>query len=179
MTAYGAADLARSFRTVRANTIIVAEEIPEDRYGFQATPAVRSVAQMLAHVAVAPRGMQRIHAEGVTLYEFSRFAAALERRRAEEAALTSKAEILEVLRQEGVSFAAWLESLSDATLAERVEFPPPVQPSSKTRFEMLLSVKEHEMHHRSQLMLIQRLLGQVPHLTRRIEERMAQRQQQP
>ena len=31
---------------------------------------------------------------------------------------------------------------------------------------MLLSVKEHEMHHRAQLMLIERLLGIVPHGTR-------------
>jgi uncharacterized damage-inducible protein DinB len=31
---------------------------------------------------------------------------------------------------------------------------------------MLLGVKEHEMHHRGQLMLIQRLLGMVPPLTR-------------
>ena len=34
------------------------------------------------------------------------------------------------------------------------------------RFEMLLGTKEHEMHHRGQLMLIERLLGIVPHLTR-------------
>ena len=39
-------------------------------------------------------------------------------------------------------------------------------PPTKTRFEMLLSVKEHEMHHRAQLMVSQRLLGQVPPLTR-------------
>ena len=42
-----------------------------------------------------------------------------------------------------------------------------MQPSQKTRFEMLLGVKEHEMHHRGQLMLIERMLGIVPHLTRR------------
>jgi uncharacterized damage-inducible protein DinB len=36
---------------------------------------------------------------------------------------------------------------------------------------MLLSVKEHEMHHRGQLMLIERILGIVPHLTRRMQER--------
>jgi uncharacterized damage-inducible protein DinB len=40
---------------------------------------------------------------------------------------------------------------------------------------MLLSPKEHEMHHRGQLMLIQRLLGLKPHLTRQMEERTAQR----
>jgi uncharacterized damage-inducible protein DinB len=36
---------------------------------------------------------------------------------------------------------------------------------------MLLGVKEHEIHHRGQLMLIERLLGIVPHLTRRQQAR--------
>jgi uncharacterized damage-inducible protein DinB len=31
---------------------------------------------------------------------------------------------------------------------------------------MLLGTKEHEMHHRAQLTVIERLLGIVPHLTR-------------
>ena len=53
-----------------------------------------------------------------------------------------------------------------ASLAEHVSFPAPIKPPSKSRMEMLLSVKEHEMHHRGQLMLIERLLGIVPHLTR-------------
>jgi uncharacterized damage-inducible protein DinB len=38
---------------------------------------------------------------------------------------------------------------------------------------MLLSVKEHEMHHRGQLMLTERLLGITPHLTREQEVRRA------
>ena len=40
---------------------------------------------------------------------------------------------------------------------------------------MILSVKEHEMHHRGQLMLVERLLGIVPHLTREREARMAEK----
>jgi uncharacterized damage-inducible protein DinB len=40
---------------------------------------------------------------------------------------------------------------------------------------MLLSPKEHEMHHRGQLMLMQRMIGLTPHLTRQMAERMAQR----
>ena len=51
--------------------------------------------------------------------------------------------------------------------------PPGAGPEAKTRIEMLMSVKEHEMHHRSQLMLIQRLLGQVPPLTRQRQAQMA------
>ena len=42
---------------------------------------------------------------------------------------------------------------------------------------MLLSPKEHEMHHRAQLMVMQRMIGLVPHLTRQMQERIAQRQQ--
>jgi len=44
---------------------------------------------------------------------------------------------------------------------------------------MLLSAKEHEMHHRAQLMLIERLLGIVPHLTRQMQAWIAEMQANP
>ncbi len=53
------------------------------------------------------------------------------------------------------------------------QIPAGMTPPNKTRFEMLLSTKEREMHHRGQLILIERMLGIVPHLTRRMQERMA------
>ena len=43
MIAYGAAELANSFRTVRKNTIQVAEDIPETQYGFVAATGVWSI----------------------------------------------------------------------------------------------------------------------------------------
>ncbi len=46
--------------------------------------------------------------------------------------------------------------------------------TEKTRFERFLGAKEHEMHHRAQLMLIERQLGIVPHITRRSNEQIAQ-----
>ena len=52
--------------------------------------------------------------------------------------------------------------------------PPGANPPSKSRFEMILSVKEHEMHHRGQLMLIERIVGIVPHLTREMQARHAE-----
>jgi len=56
---------------------------------------------------------------------------------------------------------------------DRDRITPGMTPPSKTRFEMLLGTKEHEMHHRGQLMPIERMLGIVPHLTRRTQARMA------
>jgi uncharacterized damage-inducible protein DinB len=174
MTYYGAKDLAESFRTVRKNTILVAEEIPEDRYAFQAAPETRTVAQTLYHVAAAPKLQQQIHAtERRTTLEGFDFPAVMRRLIAEEQTPRSKAQIIALLREDGERWAAWMEQLSDGFLAERVQYPAGMTPASKTRFEMILGVKEHEMHHRGQLMVIERMLGIVPHLTRQMQDRMA------
>jgi hypothetical protein len=61
MNYYGAKELADSLRTVRKNTLIIAEEIPEDRYGFRAAPETRTVAQLLTHIAVVKRMPEQIH----------------------------------------------------------------------------------------------------------------------
>lgn len=52
---YGGKEFATAFRTVRKNTIQVAEDIPQSSYGFSAAPDVRTVGQMLTHIAVSTR----------------------------------------------------------------------------------------------------------------------------
>src|SRR5437764_5284258 len=148
MHGYGSKDLARSFRTVRANTITIAEEIPEDKYGFRVAEGTRSVAETLAHLATGTAWSQDMHGQRVTAVEFGLFMAAMQRATAAAAALTTKAHILDALRTEGDKFAAFLESFPEEALSERVKYPEGMQPPDKSRFEMLLSAKEHEMHHR-------------------------------
>ena len=177
MKYYSGQDMARSFRTVRNNTIRVAEDIPEEQYGFRAAPETNTVAQTLAHIASAPRWAKSMHSLLITHPDAATFRAGHEEVMKYQATLTTKAQILEALRAGGEEFASWLETLSDETLAERVYFPEGAQPPSKTRFEMLLSPKEHEMHHRAQLMLVERMLGIVPHLTREQQARMAAMEQ--
>jgi uncharacterized damage-inducible protein DinB len=172
MSIYGGKELASAFRTVRKNTIQVAEDIPEDKYGFVAAPEVRSVASMLTHVAIATRISEELHKKGLTTLVGFDFFGMLDKFKAEEAKGRSKAEILALLRTEGEQFAAWLETLTPEFLAEDVTEPD--GKTTKTRFEGLLGAKEHEMHHRAQVMLIERQLGIVPHLTRRSQERAAQ-----
>lgn len=169
MTPYGAKEMAAAFRIVRRNTLAVAEEIPEDKYGYRATPDIRSIGEMLAHIAASTPGWQEMHSARSTVFEFPAFMEMMARRTERENALRTRPDIVEALHSSGDEFASWLEGLSEEVLQEHVTFPPPVEPSSKSRLEMLLSVKEHEMHHRAQLMLIERLLGIVPHLTRQRE----------
>ena len=172
MTGYGGKELAEAFRTVRKNTIQIAEDIPEAKYSFEAAPEVRSVGRMLTHVAISTRIWEEVHKKRLTSLADFDFLGAIDRFNAEESKPRTKAEIVALLRSEGGNFAAWVETLTPEVLAETVTEPD--GKTSKSRFERLLGAKEHEMHHRGQLMLIERQLGIVPHLTRQFNERMAQ-----
>jgi uncharacterized damage-inducible protein DinB len=117
------------------------------------------------------RSCRRLKLKTLAGFDFMSFAGPIG---AEEQKTFTKAEIIQRLRNAGEEFAAWAESLSDDFLGEVVTMPPGAQPPTRTRFDMIVSVKEQEMHHRGQLMLVERLLGIVPHLTREMQARMAQ-----
>jgi uncharacterized damage-inducible protein DinB len=175
MTIYGAKELANSFQTVRKNTIPIAEEIPESQYGFVAAEGVRSVAELLAHIALAPRIWIDINgADRVSDMGRIDFMSILRRQREAEQQPRTKAQLLDLLKTEGEKCQTFLNSLSDSLLAESVVMPGQ---ADRTRLEGLMGLKEHEMHHRGQLMLIERMLGMVPHLTRQFNERVRQMEQ--
>ena len=175
---YDAKNLAQSFRTVRKNTIQIAEEIPENQYDFRAAEGTRTVAETLKHIAVSTGWPMRVHGEHITALHIGLFGEVMAATAAAEAKLHTKADILKALHDNGEQFATFVEGLSDDVLAETVAMPPQANEPPKTRFEMLLGSKEHEMHHRGQLMLVERMLGITPHLTRQMQERMAALQQQ-
>lgn len=178
MTYYGGRELAAGFRTVRSNTIKIAEEIPEDSYGFKAADTTRAVGQLLTHIALGPGFQSHIHQNGIDDLMKVNFPQLMQQAAAEEAKARTKAEIIALLQSEGEKFASYLESVPEDVLTQQVAMPPGGPAPTKSRFEMLLSPKEHEMHHRGQLMMIQRMLGMTPHLTRAMQERMARAAQQ-
>jgi uncharacterized damage-inducible protein DinB len=174
MNYYAAKELADSFRTVRKNTLIIAHDLPQEKYAFRAAPDTRSPGELLTHIALAHNFQYQFHAteRGTTLVGFD-FPSIMKRLAAEEKEPRSKDQILEMLRSSGEKWAGWVQGLTEDFLAEQVQMASGMTPASKCRFEMILSVKEHEMHHRGQLMLIERLLGIVPHMTREMQSRMA------
>jgi uncharacterized damage-inducible protein DinB len=165
LTIYDGKDFARQFRVVRNNTLQIAQDIPESNYGFVPAPGCRAVGALLTHIAVAPRMWYEVHGKQrvktLVGFDFVRLGSEVQ---AEEVKSRTKAEIRD-------KFAGWLETLTPEFLAEMI--PVADGSGTKSRFEQLLGAKEHEMHHRGQLMLIERNLGIVPHLTRQAEERMA------
>ena len=173
MQGYDAKSLGRAFRTVRKNTIQIAEEIPADQYAFRPAEGTRSVADTLRHIAISPMWGIHVHGKRLTQLSFDMFRDGMAHQAAQEAELKTKDDIVKALHRNGEEFAAFVDGLTDEVLAEVVSFGPVADIPGKTRFEMLLSSKEHEMHHRAQLMVVERMLGIVPHLTRQMQERMA------
>ncbi len=175
MAHYGSKELAQSFRTVRKNTLEAARDVPGDKYDFRPTPDCRSVEKLLAHIALSYRFQHRVHAvEKLSSMVGFDFPAMMSELGAKEAEPRTKSQVIAMLEDEGEIWATFLDGVSDEFLAETVSFPPEFSQPPKSRLEMILSVKEHEMHHRGQVMLVQRMLGIVPHLTREREARMAQ-----
>src|SRR5688500_16802640 len=150
-------------RAVRVNTILIAGDIPESKYSFRATPQTRSVAETLVHIAWLWTADRLMHEERrLDSLEGFDFPALLETSAAEERIARSRAEIIELLRVEGDRAARWVEALSEAFMSERVRLPGG---GSVTRFEMVLGTKEHELQHRAQLTVLERLMGIVPRFT--------------
>ncbi len=175
MTHYGSKELAQSFRTVRKNTLETARDIPEDKYDFRPTPENKSVEKLLTHIALSYRFQYQLQAvEKRSTMEGFDFQAVMAELGAKEAEPRTKSQVLALLEDEGEIWATFLDDVSDEFLAETVSFPPEFSQPPKSRLELILSVKEHEMHHRGQVMLVQRMLGIVPHLTRQREARTAQ-----
>ena len=170
MVNYGGKELANAFLTVRGNTIRIADEIPEDKYDFVPAPGVRTVSELLRHIAFSTLLHFDFHRDRrVSTLQGYDFGALMGRMHGEASKPRSKADVLSLLRQTGDEFAAWLESLDASFLNET--FTDPTGQNPRSRFEQLMSAKEHEMHHRGQLMLAERMLGITPHLTRQMEER--------
>jgi len=174
MTYYGAKEIAASFRTVRNNTLKIAEEIPEDKYSFRPAEGSRTIAQTVIHISNGAKFAFAIHRDDVrSTMEGFNFMAFIQPIAASEQEQMTKAQIIARLTAAGDEFESWVGGLSDEFLGQTVSMPPGANQPPRTRFEMLISVKEHEMHHRGQLMLMERLIGITPHLTRENETRRA------
>src|SRR6202007_2943629 len=94
LTVYDGKDFARQFRVVRNNTLQIAEDIPEPKYGFVPAPGSRAVSAFLIHIAVSPRMWFEVHGrqkvKTLVGFDFEKLSNEV---RAEEARSRSKADI--------------------------------------------------------------------------------------
>ena len=154
MNYYGGKELAAAFRTVRKNTIQIAEDMPENKYDFKPSPESRTIGQTLAHIAVATTVSDACcTASGSDRHEKIDFAEYMKKVGAEEAKPRTRPRWSRCSRIGREVRGAARVAPTIRSCAESWPAPAP-EPPSRTRFDMVLAAKEHEMHHRAQLMLI-------------------------
>src|SRR6266699_1011571 len=101
MIGYGGSELANAFRTVRKNTVLIAEDIHEEKYECVASPGVRSGSARLRHIAYAPRVQTDLHRERrLTPLKGYDLTAITAKAAAEEKQPSYKPEIIALLRTE-------------------------------------------------------------------------------
>src|SRR5258706_13207479 len=103
MNPYGTQQLASALRTVRKNTILVAEDIPEESYGYRVTPDSRSVAETLLHIAAASQLDYHVHGKErvFAIEDFSIFGTLLKESPMHEYLPYSNVQIVYMLHTEG------------------------------------------------------------------------------
>ena len=86
MTYYGGKELAAAYRTVRKNTIQIAEDIPENKYDFTAAPDTRSIGRTLVHIALSSGFQHHIQSNKIGDLKLVNFTELMQKFGAEEAA---------------------------------------------------------------------------------------------
>lgn len=134
-----------------ANRLIaLAEEFPEDKYDFKASPEVRSFREQLLHVASAN-------------YFFLRQAGA-KKTKAEHVGRETKADVVAVLKETFADGAAFIQESGDDGLRRMVKHPLAERTISVQT--LLLVSATHAGEHYGQLVVYYRLNGLVPPASR-------------
>jgi uncharacterized damage-inducible protein DinB len=157
-----------SWRSVRQDTAQAVEDMPPAALDFKPLPEVASFREIARHVLDAGHALTGLMLAGVDNYAVPEFRAML-KMHAPPVPEDAGADVL----------ASELRSRLDERLSALSKQPPEFFSRIITRFdgqqltnlEMLETIKDHELTHRSQLFLYLRFNGIVPVTTRRRESK--------
>ncbi|HEU4714081.1 MAG TPA: DinB family protein [Pyrinomonadaceae bacterium] len=158
------------WKDVRNGLISEVEQIPEDHFSFRATPETRSVAEILQHI---------IETQKILVGESCRDEANIRRQsfadhHKEHAAgvkdVTDKQGLIDLLRSS-------MDAAEECVRAhgERINEPMiSLDGRQSTKAAVLTFASSHEMYHRGQLTVYERLMNIEPVLTGRLKKLFAQ-----
>src|SRR5262245_5430784 len=156
-------ELIQRWTSVRKGLISEVNQIPEDKFSFRGTPETRTIEEMIKHIVTTERVLVREQCrESGTLgsqpspHHFAEHAPHVATTQGKEALVTllnnSIEESMQVVRQFGE------EGLKQDTRH--------FDGSTLSKFSFLSFVMSHEMYHRGQIALCERMLGIEQELTR-------------
>jgi uncharacterized damage-inducible protein DinB len=158
------------WKDVRKGLIEEVEKIPEDKFSFRATPETRSISEILHHIIEVQKILvgEACRADG-NLGRQS-FAAHTMEYASGVRDVADKSGLINLLRSSMDEAAACIGSQSDKMEESVISLNG--QPTSKSGF--LTFALSHEMYHRGQLTVFERLLNIEPELTVKLKKLFAQ-----
>lgn len=137
-------DAKRAYEAIKTNLARMADKMPEEHYGFQPTPEIRTFGQLVAHVADSQaRNCSSVMGEAKAL---------------DAASKKSKAELVAALKESFSICDAAFNALTDASALQMVEGRRGPRP----RLGVLNGVTTHSNEEYGYMAVYLRLKGIVP-----------------
>jgi uncharacterized damage-inducible protein DinB len=157
------------WKDVRAGLIEEVERIPEDQFSFRATPDTRSITELLQHIISTQKIIVGEACRPDTNLRRQSFAAHAEEYAPGVSEATDKNRLLELLRSSMDEAEVCINSYGDKLGESMTSLAG--QPTTKTAF--LSFGLSHEMYHRGQLTVFERLMNIEPALTEKLKKMFA------
>jgi uncharacterized damage-inducible protein DinB len=154
--------LIESWSEVRAGLIKEVSQVPQGQFSFRATPETRSVAELLQHIVEAQKMLVGEACRVETNLMRQSFADHIKEYAPEVAAVTDKNGLLELLRSSMETSEASIRGCGDGLQQTMQRFDR----KEVSKSDFLNFAIAHEMYHRGQLTVYERLLGVEPALTK-------------
>jgi len=155
--------LINGWKEVRTGLIEEASQIPVEQFSFRATPETRSVSELLQHVVESQKTLVGEAARPETNLMRQSLADHAKEYAPEAAGITDKNGLLELLRSSMATSEASIRAAGD-TLNEAGRG---LGGRELRKIDLLSFAISHEMYHRGQLTVYERLLKVEPALTQR------------
>ena len=162
--------LITMWKEFRQGLIAEVVQIPEDQFSFRATPEVRNVAELLQHIVEIQKTLVGEACRAEANLGRQSFADHIQEYASEVKSVTDKNGLLELLRSSMEVSEANLRSnsgLSNDSMGGLDGKPTP-------KLKVVDFAISHEMYHRGQLTVYERLLSIEPALTKQFAKMMAQ-----
>jgi len=155
-----------TWKTIRQDTAQAVEDMPPDALDFRPAEGLMTFREIARHVLNAGHALTGIMLDGTTNLAVPEFRDMLRKHATALPPESTQPELAAALRRFLDERIAELAGRDAAFYAEEITRFDGLR---VTRLEMLQTIKEHELTHRSQLFMYLRLKGVVPPTTRRRE----------
>lgn len=162
-------ELITSWKEVRSGLILEAEQIPAEHFSFRATAETRSVAELLQHLVETQKFVVGEACRQDSSLIRQPFTNQIKEHAPDVSSVSDKEGLLELLRSSMDLAEKTLRSHADR-LNETIVG---LDGKPKGKIGVLNFIVSHEMYHRGQLTIYERLLGIEPDLTQRFKKLIA------